>query len=182
MAEPLSAVLTRHGSDKGTIHSYADVYEELLGPRRLEELALLEIGVAHGGCLKAWLEWLPNSRVYGADIRLPSGLEHDRLTLYHVSQVDADELWQIFQPGTLDVVIDDASHYLPHQLLTLHYLWPALKPGGYYFVEDVRHLSYLPFFEMMPGYRAHRGYKGNRVDDLMVICQKPREAGQPNKA
>ena len=40
-------------------------------------------------------------------------------------------------PEQLDIVIDDGSHRFLDQQATLHVLWPRVRPGGFYIVEDV---------------------------------------------
>ena len=40
-------------------------------------------------------------------------------------------------PKSLDIVIDDGSHKYLDQDETLHTLWPRLREGGFYIVEDV---------------------------------------------
>lgn len=45
--------------------------------------------------------------------------------------------------AAFDVVIDDGSHLPAHQLATLQNLWPLVKPGGIYCIEDL-HESYWP--------------------------------------
>ena len=37
----------------------------------------------------------------------------------------------------LDIIIDDGSHASVHQHLTLGVLFPALKPGGLFVIEDL---------------------------------------------
>jgi len=40
-------------------------------------------------------------------------------------------------PEGWDIIIDDASHYPPHQIISFQNLWPKLRPGGLYVVEDI---------------------------------------------
>lgn len=40
-------------------------------------------------------------------------------------------------PRSLDIVIDDGSHRYLDQDATLHTLWPRLREGGFYVIEDV---------------------------------------------
>merc|ERR1740139_1837828 len=40
-------------------------------------------------------------------------------------------------PKSLDIVIDDGSHRYLDQEETLHTLWPRLREGGFYVIEDV---------------------------------------------
>jgi len=43
-----------------------------------------------------------------------------------------------FGEAALDVVIDDASHLYTPSLATFEVLFPRLRPGGLYFLEDWR--------------------------------------------
>ncbi len=39
--------------------------------------------------------------------------------------------------GPFDIGIDDGSHIWCHQILAFERLWPAIKRGGLYVIEDV---------------------------------------------
>jgi len=58
--------LQGHGSDKGDVHSYLDVYEEILSPYRETAKNILEIGVFKGNGLRMW-EFYFTGKVYGID-------------------------------------------------------------------------------------------------------------------
>ncbi len=45
---------------------------------------------------------------------------------------------QIEAGGGLDVLVDDGGHTMHQQLVTLEKLWPHIRPGGLYIVEDVQ--------------------------------------------
>jgi hypothetical protein len=47
--------------------------------------------------------------------------------------------------GPFDFIIDDGSHVNSHQIESFRILWPFLKDGGTYIVEDVQ-TSYWPYF------------------------------------
>ena len=55
----------------------------------------------------------------------------------------------------LDVIIDDASHALAHQLVALEALWPRLKANGFYIVEDLT-IGALPWMRGAAGLDQHR--------------------------
>jgi len=42
----------------------------------------------------------------------------------------------------VDVIIDDGSHLPSHMWYTLQQLWPLVKPGGYYVLEDCEQSYY----------------------------------------
>ncbi len=47
--------------------------------------------------------------------------------------------------GGFDVVIDDGGHYMKPQQESFRVLFPHVRPGGYYIIEDVA-TSYQPKF------------------------------------
>ena len=48
-----------------------------------------------------------------------------------------EQLQRVRVPEELDIIIDDGSHKFGDQEATLHTLWPRLRPGGFYIVEDM---------------------------------------------
>jgi predicted O-methyltransferase YrrM len=68
-------------------------------------------------------------------------LEDDSLvSAYELSQSDTQGLaatvQQTFQGEPIDLVIDDASHDYHHTRASFNMLFPLLRPGGYYIIED----------------------------------------------
>lgn len=171
LRDSLSTLGERYGTDKGTIHTYLDTYERILRPIQLNNISLLEIGIFNGASLEMWLGWLPYAQIYGIDLKLPN-LVRDRLLMYVCEQTDRDQLGKLFKPDSLDVIIDDGSHRLSHQLLTLHYLWPTLKPGGRYFIEDVQSTDYIKYFNMFSIMRTWIPEDGQRYDNTLVMLVK----------
>jgi hypothetical protein len=124
------------GCDKGTLdHNYTPHYERQLAHLKSEPINLLEIGVACGASLKMWSRFFPYAKVTGVDIRpeceaLCSGYPNVRIVI-------ADATRQVVA-GEYDVIIDDGSHLPGHIVKTFSLYWPKLKPGGFYFIEDLR--------------------------------------------
>ena len=61
----MTEVYKRHETDKGSTHSYIEFYERLLEPYRQKPCTLMEIGVAWGGSLKMWRDFLPQAKIIG---------------------------------------------------------------------------------------------------------------------
>ena len=62
------------------------------------------------------------------------------LTLCH--EQDGDQSDPAFLKGVVDkysydIIIDDCSHHPDHQIISLMYLYAAIKPGGLYVIEDI---------------------------------------------
>ena len=123
------------GGDKGTAHSYIDIYADQISAD--EGKSLLEIGVWQGHSLKMWAEYLPNSRVVGLDIDLNRLLwQSDG---FEVLLCDATKQAEIVDKvfGMFDYIIDDGSHTEAAQIGAFYNLWDYLLVGGKYFIEDV---------------------------------------------
>jgi hypothetical protein len=146
--------LARHfGTDKWGRHWYAPHYQRHLAPLRRRAITLLEIGVggyqdprAGGESLRMWKAWFPRARVFGLDLFDKSALQEDRIRIFQGSQDDPAVIERVVaETGPLDVVIDDGSHHNAHVRRTFELLFPHLREGGIYAVEDLQ-TSYWPRF------------------------------------
>jgi SAM-dependent methyltransferase len=119
-------------TDKGTL-GYAPVYRELIGGNRAARI--LEIGTAHGGSLFLWRDLAPEGVIVGVDLSKPEGLP---LGVVHIQADQADPgLPDLVMPfGPYDLIVDDASHVGSLSEITFGNLWPLVKPGGWYVLED----------------------------------------------
>jgi hypothetical protein len=130
--------------------SYLEVYEaELLSFRcRETPISLLEIGVQDGGSLEIWQKAMPpGSSIVGIDIDprvslLPyqAGVE-----VFVADASNPAVLTALLQGKNFDIIIDDASHKSFDIITTFEKLFPALKYGGLYIIEDLA-CSYQPSF------------------------------------
>lgn len=114
--------------------------------RSMDDLGLLEIGVSHGGSLQVWREYFrDNARIYGVDIQDVTNLkEKTKATEIYVGDQGCRLFWQKtrWTALPLDIVIDDGSHKVSHQLTTFQELFPSLRSPGLYICEDI-HTSYV---------------------------------------
>ncbi len=136
----LDELFKREGADKQTgMHGYAPVYEELFEPRRHEPLTLLEIGVYQGASIRSWLEYFPIARIIGVDCDAQFLSFSERYEFFHGRQEDPKFLDGVRKAaGPFDIVIDDGSHRPNDQRVSFMELWPVLRPGGYYVIEDIQ--------------------------------------------
>jgi hypothetical protein len=159
----LDLLAALYGTDKFGEHEYTPVYHELMHASRRKPVRLLEIGVggyagALGGeSLRMWESYFPRGRITGIDLYDKTALTGGRVTVRQCSQVDAPLLGALAaELGPFDFIIDDGSHLNAHQIETFGILWPHLRDGGTYIVEDVQ-TSYWPAYGGGPlgteGYR-----------------------------
>lgn len=94
-------------------------------------------------------------------------------TIYAGDQADPELLGRFLREtgGGFDVIVDDGGHTMTQQITSLEWLWPAVKPGGMYFIEDLE-TSYLPNYGgdgsggRDPNVHTTAKYIHDLVDDL----------------
>ena len=144
----LGALADRHGSDKGfgvgLMHGYVRVYAGALRQLRDRPLKLLEIGlsIARDGVtcpsLAMWADWLPQADIVGIDIQDFSAFSHERCRTAVVDQTDRAALAAFAKSeGPFDIIVDDGAHLSDAQQASFFALFPFLKHGGLYFIEDL---------------------------------------------
>lgn len=133
-------------SHKYGAHGYAVHYDAAFASMREQPIKLLEIGVNKGASMAAWLEYFQLGRVFGVDIEqgknpwntLHTGI-HPRYT-FAAGDQRKPEFWEAFlneHGREWDIVVDDGGHYADMVLTSFTCLWPHVKPGGFYCVEDL---------------------------------------------
>jgi hypothetical protein len=140
MSMTLEEIGAKYDTDK-LPHSYLRHYAARFGGLRREPITLLEIGTWQGAGVRTFREFFdhPDAKIVGIDHK-PEWLPgpDDRIIIEIGKQEDVafqDDFGQ--RHGPFDVVIDDGGHQ-PHQhLASLEALWPHVKPGGWYVIEDL---------------------------------------------
>lgn len=127
-----------NGTDKESNHSYGNAYESLFSdPEDRNDVKLMmEVGVADGSCLLAWRDVFPNATIVGMDIHHSDKAHGDRLEFYFGSQRVKVDCERAAAGRQFDMIVEDAVHSVENTLLTLFWLWPFVKPGGIYVVEE----------------------------------------------
>jgi len=124
---------------------YFWVYEKHFAHLRDKEFKMLEIGVLNGGSLEMWRNYFPKAKIVGIDIN-PDCRDHeqvDKNIFVRIGDQSNEEFLQslIDEFGEFDLILDDGSHHVDHVNRTFQYLYPNLKDGGIYFIEDT-HAAY----------------------------------------
>lgn len=134
------------GTDKNNIHFYTQHYQRHFQNLRKRRLRLLEIGIGGydspywgGQSLRMWKSFFPRAQIIGLDIHDKSLLEESRIKTIQGSQDDVALLEKInCEWGPFDIIIDDGSHMNAHVIRSFETLFPLLKIGGTYVVEDTQ--------------------------------------------
>jgi len=150
-----------HGTKVATQYHFA--YARHLAPFKQGNITMLEVGANEGDSLHAWAAWFKNAfNIFG----LRYGVSDSRMTPCHhkycakVRIIDGDQSnsedlkrlaaaafgphWTpptalnaaAWADGGFDIIIDDGSHVPRHILFTFKHLFPHVRPGGVYVIED----------------------------------------------
>jgi hypothetical protein len=134
-------------SDKGTHHSYIDMYyESTFLPLKEKTNVVVEIGVCYGNSMRLWHDYFLNATIYGIDkdprshsSRWQLNQNNNRCKIIKGSSNDISTYKEI--PNDIDIVIDDGSHRIQDQLNSFNILYPKLKDSGVYVIEDIRNID-----------------------------------------
>lgn len=134
------------------IKSLVDQYAKFWSRREnFRARNILELGMWDGGSVAFWFEYFNPDKQVGVDLQQKEdsqyfkrykssrGLDQRIRTYWGTDQGDSARLREIVQAefeGSLDLVIDDASHIYDLTKRSFETLFPLLRPGGLYVVED----------------------------------------------
>jgi hypothetical protein len=140
----LDELAIRYDTDKSSKgHNYTETYFKLFEDKRNEYGAIMEAGIWHGASLKMWKDYFSKSLIFGFDncdhipweeIKL---LEDDRIKVFKGDQLDTKFLINTFSDIAYDMILDDAGHGSAGQQVLFRTMFPYLKSGGYYIIEDL---------------------------------------------
>ena len=142
MPDDIAGTFSR--SDKGTL-GYIPAYQRLaaqIGPAG----HVLEVGVHTGRSLQLWQALFPDGLVAGVDNNAEGAAVWPPGTISIVAGQDSREMADQARqasPDGYDLIVDDASHQGALSEATFTLLWPLVRPGRWYVLEDWW-VGYLP--------------------------------------
>lgn len=129
----------KHNTDKAYYHGFTDVYEPYFS--KYENPSIFEIGTYNGGSIKMMDEYFGGyCDIVGFDRgdQLAYRSEKSNITLVLGDQsIEADLVRGADTLKQYDIIIDDGSHFVEHQQFSFNILFPYLKSGGIYIIEDL---------------------------------------------
>lgn len=157
------------------LEAYARGLDGLEGP---DVRNVLELGIRRGGSTVFLALLLQPDKLVAIDIskrvkRLEAFRTGDArgariAAAYHTSQDDAQALTELLEretEGPLDLVIDDASHAYAQTRSSFEILFPRLRPGGVYVIEDWQWAHVRHFYDW-----RDQPALSNLVFQLLMIC------------
>jgi hypothetical protein len=187
-------VFKSHGSDKTDKHSYGPVYASLLAalPRSPR---IMELGIGTnftdvpcnmgengrpGASLRAFRELRPDAVIFGADIDYRVLFDEPGISTFWVDQMNRKSLAELRNciggERSINLIIDDGLHSKRSNLNSFRELFPAVKPGGYYVIEDIdgSGLEFWRFIVQHHKLKATvldlRGERNWEINNMLVIA------------
>jgi hypothetical protein len=96
--------------------------------------------VHEGGSINIWKNFFENSQIIGLDCSFTSSniRDMDRISLVKVNSAIKEELEGFAnQHNDIDIFMDDGSHIMRDQQMTLAVLFKSIKSGGIFILEDL---------------------------------------------
>tara|TARA_B100000795_G_C22768184_1_gene426661 strand:- start:328 stop:1176 length:849 start_codon:yes stop_codon:yes gene_type:complete len=121
-------------------HGYSKFYQEIFNNIKNENINIMEIGSFYGNASAALFFYFKNAKIFGADIN-PDMFKYESKRV-KILQVDSSSPRSI-KSEIIDlnisfkIIIEDASHMLKDQIISLFMLFPTLQSGGYFIVEEL---------------------------------------------
>lgn len=118
---------------------FFDIYDKYFFSIKDNKINILEIGVLEGDSLRVWKKYFKNANIYGLDVN-PECKKHEeeKINIEIGSQNDIGILQKIINKvKNFDIIIDDGSHVNKYTINTFNFLFPFLKSGGLYIIEDL---------------------------------------------
>lgn len=145
----LDNLAIQSGADKGSFyHNYTEIYAKYFASIKNDPIKFLEIGIYKGASVKMWEEYFKNADLHFMDITLANCQYFSQRSHYHLcnqESVPALEKFIQVTGGNFDVIVDDGGHTMNQQVTSFKVLFPHVKSGGMYIIEDL-HTSYWSSF------------------------------------
>lgn len=135
--EQLTALFKSYGANKTPLHG--GLYDSLFSKYRRESITLLEIGISHGGSLRAWCDYFSIATILGIDKNAPA--PSNMPVIGRATALIGNVLDAVFMQGVIDtymsfdIIIDDGAHTAETQQKALEILLPVCKKA--YIIEDL---------------------------------------------
>jgi hypothetical protein len=161
----LCYLFEKWGSDKCSeyFHTYSKEYWKILNPIKDKIFHVIEIGIGStelmadrivpkdkyhvGASLRAWNDFFINAKIWGLDIKKEVLFQFDRINCLWTDQSNSKDLEETIKKikflekndeVLFDLIIDDGSHVVEHQINSIKTISKYLSKGGLYIIEDIR--------------------------------------------
>jgi hypothetical protein len=175
-------------TDKNTLHSYVNVYEDMFDSLRYTAKNILEIGMAPGGSIMVWRNYFINAHIYGIDtcnlanIHSQSIKNDYHITLFPNTNGYNDQfIKENFTNKNIkfDMVLDDASHTLEDIIYFIMNYLPLLSDNGIMVIENIQKMEWIEILKLIVPDEFKKNIQiydlrhiKNRYDDVLFVVNK----------
>jgi len=174
-------------TDKNTLHSYLDLYQDLLVNKKNTALNVLEIGILNGGSIKLWNDFFINANVYGLDLMSINSVweqikDNEKIKLYtSINAYDDDFFTKHFLDKNIkfDFMLDDGPHTLASMTQFIKLYSQVMTHDGILIIEDVQSIDWIDILtEQVPNDLKQfiktydLRFNKNRYDDIVFTIDK----------
>ena len=121
-------------------HGYSKFYDEIFHNIKNNKINIIEIGSFYGNAAAALFFYFKNAKIFGADIN-PDMFKYrsERIETLYVDSSSKESIQNkiINLNVSFNIIIEDASHMLKDQIISLFILFPIVQSGGYFIVEEL---------------------------------------------
>ena len=131
---------SKQDNKKMIAHGYAKIYEKYLKINKDKISSVIELGSFYGNASAAFFFYFKNAQIYSADINPDMYLYKSRRLknfFTDTSSKSSIEKNILSKNINFDLIIEDASHMLKDQIISLFTLFKTLKAGGLFIVEEI---------------------------------------------
>ena len=180
-------LIDNKNTDKNTVHSYLELYQNLLESKKLSAKHVLEVGIYSGGSIKLWSDFFPNATVYGMDIEDGHRIQSDIVGKPNIILLTSTDAYsdEVFSKEILgrnikfDFMLDDGPHTYESMVRFIHLYSQVMTDDGILVIEDVQHIDWLDTLKnevpqhLKPYVKTYdlRENKG-RYDDIVFTIDK----------
>lgn len=167
--------------------NYTYIYPKYFAHLRHNRINFLEIGIFKGQSVRLWEQYFPNAELHFIDIEERKHvIEYfSARSQYHfIDNKDSERLRKFALAfGPFDFIVDDADHSMLGQITSFEVLFPFVKPGGIYIIEDLfTSYSRIYNYELTRIEKDYHGlpagpgttiqYLKNLVDDIYYVSKR----------
>ena len=121
-------------------HGYSKIYEKYFEKIRGDNLNVLELGSFYGNAAGAFFYYFKNSKIFSGDI-CPDLFRYksSRLKNFYINTSSESSIYEILikNKGNFNIIIEDASHTLKDQIISLFILFRKVLPNGIFICEEL---------------------------------------------
>ena len=130
----------KKNKEKIQAHGYAKFYEPIFINFKNKEVNILELGSFYGNSAAALYFYFNKASIFTTDIN-PDMFKYksNRVTNHYTDSSSRNSIMNnlIIKKKNFEIIIEDASHMLKDQIISLFMLFPLVNSGGYFIVEEL---------------------------------------------